>query len=165
MKIIVFGIAILILLSCEGKKGSNQPSSHVISYEIYRFNFIDKMYCQNCTDASFFKSISMKTIINLDNLIATSDVEKKVDILFKCIQDLETRNIGKTEIDNNFVIIFNFSNGKKSTYSYINRGEWLFNDSVIVKPIQNVFEFIRDFEKLGDMTDYRYVSKGPIPIN
>jgi hypothetical protein len=142
-----------------------QHTRNPTSYEIYRLNFIDQEFCENCASSSFIKAISKSSICKSNNLISNVGLQIRVDSLYYYFSDSGKRIIEKTTIDNKLLVSFSFSNGDHNIYSYITDGEWLLNDSIVVKPKRDVLEIIRKFEEIEDLTDYRYVSKGPVPAD
>ncbi len=132
---------------------------------MYRCNFIDKNYCKQCVGASFIVGTSVNGIMQSENLVAKSTINKEVKSLYKCFGQSKGRSIAKTLIDNKFLILFDFPDGKKMIYSHYHKEKWLLNDSIIIVPNENVFKVIRKLEALDDLTDYRHVSRSPIPVS
>ena len=70
----------------------------------------------------------------------------------------------KNNVNHNFIIVFKYVTGKKTIYSKLSNGEWLVNDSVIIKPKKDILEIIRMYVNQKDLTDYERVTRGPIAL-
>jgi hypothetical protein len=155
------GIIVLVASSCVTQHKPDPVAEKPASFKIYRLAFIDKHYCKNCVSATFFKAISIGTLSKSDNLAVDCSVGTRAERLYKYFQDARTKNIGRTTIDNRFIVVFQFADSSRHSYSWMFDGEWLLDDSISVIPEQDVLGVIREQERTGDLTDYRYVSRGP----
>jgi len=72
----------------------------------------------------------------------------------------KTKNI----VNHNFIIVFKNVTGKKTIYSKLSNGEWLVNDSIIIKPKKDILEIIRMYVNQKDLTDYERVTRGPVAL-
>jgi hypothetical protein len=158
-------LIVFVASSCVNQNKPNQTTSKPVSCKIYRLGFIDERYCKNCVSAMFFKAISTGTLSKSNNLAVDFSVGSRVEGLYKCFRDATTKTIGKTVIDNRFMVVFQFADSSRHSYSWMSEGNWLLDDSISVIPKRDVLQVIREQEQTGDLTDYRYVSRGPQPIS
>jgi hypothetical protein len=160
MKIYIW-LIIFVVSGCVNQSRPNQGASKLVSYKIYRLGFIDEDYCKNCVSATFFKAISTATLSKPNNLTVNCKVGSQAERLYKRFRNATTKTIGKTTIDNRFMVVFQFADSSRHRYSWMSDGRWLLDDSIRVTPKDDVVQIIREQEQTGDLTDYRYVSRGP----
>jgi len=163
-RIYIIGILLTnLFLSCERSNSINNEGNELPkSLEVYRYNFIDKKYCENCIESDFFVAIPAELLEKPDNLILQTTDEKEIKSLLSTLKMIESSHKARNPIDNKFILVFKYASGEKLIYSQMSNGEWLINDSTIVKPKKDILEMIRKYGDLKDMTDYEKVSKGPV---
>lgn len=136
-------------------------ASSPLSYSIFRFNFIDDIYCPNCAPALFESPIPLNSVTDSVNIIGMSKNTEQVVSVYSLLDSAKKRVISKHNVNNRFVLSFSFENQKIQNYSYRGRGEWLLNDTLLMKPQEDIIEILRRNQNLGDLTDYRYAAEPP----
>jgi hypothetical protein len=165
---VIYFIGIILthlFLSCER---SNSKESHgnefLKSVEIYRYNYRDEKYCENCIESNFLTAIPAYLVQKPDNLILASKNKHEMKTLNSSLHTIEYSKKTKNNFNHNFIIAFKYVTGKKTIYSKLSNGEWLVNDSVIIKPKKDILEIIRMYVNQKDLTDYERVTRGPIAL-
>ena len=155
-----------LLLSCEQSNSKKNDGKKLPnSLKVYRFNFRDEKYCKACIESEFIIAIPIGSIRKQENLILELNNEKKIQYLYSTLKTIEYSKKSNYDVDHNFIIVFKNVTGNEMIYSKLSHGEWLVNDSVIIKPKKDILEIIRMLVTLKDMTDYERVSKGPIALS
>ena len=154
-----------LFLSC---KLSTLKESHgnefLKSVEVYRYNYRDEKYCGDCIESNFMTDIPADLLQKPNNLILASKKSQEMRTLNSSLNAIEFSKKTKNNVNHNFIIVFKCVTGKKTIYSKLSNGEWLVNDSVIIKPKKDILEVIRMYVKQKDLTDYERVTRGPIAL-